>query len=73
MGLKYLMGTQKTIICRLELTNPGFGPFFVVAIFDFLGLKKGVAPKITLSVWAPKPDQKVDPRCGPFGSPVILK
>ena len=37
------MGTQETIIYRLVLTNPGFGPYLLFSIF--WELKKGVAHK----------------------------
>ena len=30
---EFFMGTQKTIIYRLVLTNPGFGPYLSFSIF----------------------------------------
>ena len=38
-GLEFFMRTQETIIYRLVLTNPGFGPYLPFSIF--WALKRG--------------------------------
>ena len=43
------MGTQKTIIYRLVLTNPGFGPYLL-----FLALKRGAAPQVPIMSLGPQ-------------------
>ena len=51
------MGTQKTIIYRLVLTNPGFGTYLLFSIF--LGPLKGRGPTgtpISLGPQNPSPD-----------------
>ena len=60
------MGTQETIILSIGIEKSRFWALFV--IFDFLGPDKGRCP-----TGASKPDQKVDPPGGNFGSPVISK
>ena len=57
---EFFMGTQETIIYRLVLTNSGFVPDLPFSIF--WALQKSVASK---------PEQKVDPLDGPFGSPAF--
>ena len=57
------MRTQETIIYRLVLTNPGFGPYLPFSIYG----------PYKMASWASKPDQKVDPLNNPFGSPVLSK
>ena len=65
------MGTQNTIIYRLMLTNPGFGPYLPFYIF---GPKKGARPHMyPYESGASKPHQVVDSLGGPYGSPVISK
>ena len=60
------MGTQETIIYRLVLKNPGFGPYLL------FWPKIGGCPH-SYPYWsgALKPDQKVDPLGGPFGSSIV--
>ena len=65
------MGTQKTIICRLVSTNPGFRPYLPFS--TFLALKKAWPHRYPYESGVSNPDQIVDPLGGPYGSPVISK
>ena len=51
----YGNSAQETIIHRLVLKNPGFGPYLP---FSILGLKMCVAPQIPTRVWDLKPQPK---------------
>ena len=63
---KILYGNSGDYHLSIGIEKSRFWALFV--IFDFLGPDKGRCP-----TGASKPDQKVDPPGGNFGSPVISK
>ena len=70
----YMGIPQETIIFRLIIKNPGFGLSCHFRYFGpCCGLKMAWPHRYPYGSGTSKPNQKVDPLGGPFGSPVTSK